>query len=285
MSCIPQDDNGNYRYKVGTTETFTFPNFLAGMTRKRPIKTLLIAGLAAFSFGWTSAPSLELGHVRSNRRGWTEQSAPKVDGRRSEQKLELQEEVEGAADAGAIDEGVLEDPVVKRVGYVKRFRSAVGGLSLIPSKEKGPSLKHGYLTYERPPALRFSDVDLARAAPPSPALPEFTFVPNEYLPYLVENELSEEAMKDAAMLSSIVVDLAPHEVVSGLIDTRRAAKEEIVVNYDLDERHSAVLRPEEVLIFFETDSSSSAPGVLVPFSPATPSSTTTIRSSATLRKE
>lgn len=274
------------------------------MDRGQSIRVLFFAGLAAVSCGSAFAASLELGHVRANRRGWADPELKDVSHEvqvempevteaelteefvappEEEMVAEFSEEVEIAELPESPSEVAKTDaPWRKRLGT--GFRKAKNGLILIGVREKKPDLRHGYLTVEAPPALRFSDVDPINSRPPAPALPEFSFVSDEYFPYLIESELSEDALNDAAMLSEIVIELAPHEIVSGIIDTRRTSDEELVEHFDLDEQGSTSIRPEEVLIFFETDTGTTNTGAMVPFSPATPTNTT-IESSANLRKE
>ncbi|WP_309023575.1 hypothetical protein [Pelagicoccus sp. SDUM812002] len=250
--------------------------------------------------GPASAASLELGHVRAKRRGWAEveNSAPskttkelaafeEVEVEMTEDTFQEEEEEVHAHELTEFDEPPSESNMTVKA-RLKRVRSSVkrlGGLVLIGrGTEKKPTLREGYLAVDAPPALRFSDIDPVNDRPPSPALPEFNFVASEYMPYLIESGLSEDELNNAAMLSEIVIEMAPHEIVSGKIETRSRAQEEMVEHFDLDEQRSSVLRPEEVLIYFETDTNGGKTGAMVPFSPATPS-TNTIKSSATLTKE
>ncbi len=276
------------------------------MTRNNLFKLLTFNVLLAALCSSAWAASLEFGQIRANRRGWVNQELRPQSASTSE-NMEADEEVAPVMEdnAGPDFEEVeaVEYPVdteeaepvkaeqaeqpVKAV-KVKRLRGMAklsSGLELIGSVlKKRPSLRDGYLAVDVPPALRFSDVDPVNDRPPSPALPEFNFVSNEYMPYLLETRLSEDELNDAAMLSEIVIEMPPHEVISGKIETRRKTQEELVEHFDLDENRSTVLRPEEVLIYFETDTNSGSTGAMLPFSPATPS-TTTIKSTATLTKE
>ena len=144
--------------------------------------------------------------------------------------------------------------------------------------------KHvGYLAYAPPSALRFSDAEEVNRRPPSPALPEFSYQPREYVPYLTEVAF-EEGDEGYEETSEIVIDLPPHSVVSGVIDTTRLNQKEQVEQFMLDETRETILRPEEILIFFENDAGRSDPTIVVPFLPATPS-IETIKSSATLKVE
>ncbi|MBD5781411.1 hypothetical protein IEN85_18060 [Pelagicoccus sp. NFK12] len=276
------------------------------MTRKIILKSfiakVLLWGLSVSAWG----ASLELGQVRANRRGWTEierarashdrdasQDTREVEGF-GEEDAYVTEEVapedslrafEGDAGEEQLEESGAAPDKERRVTRVRSGSKRRSGLILIGGRErKKPSLKDGYLTVDLPPALRFSDADPVNARPPSPALPEFNFVSHEYVPYLLETHLTEDELQEAAMLSEIVIEMEPHEVVSGKIKTRSTSHEELVEHFDLEEQRSTVLRPEEVLIFFETDTHAGRAGAMVPFNPATPN-TTTIKSSATLKKE
>lgn len=273
------------------------------MTWKRTLRSLFIMSLLAGfgAAGW--AASLELGQVRAKRRGWSDSDAASsqkatremeafADGE-SNLASEPVDEVDFAESVEApVEEFSAEvpeaEPKAERALRAKRSLGSTkrrSGLILIGGGEKKkPSLENGYLTVDVPPALRFSDADPVNARPPSPALPEFNFVSSEYMPYLIETALTEDELNNAAMLSEIVIELAPHEVVSGRIETRSKVQEELVEHFDLDEQRTTVLRPEEVLIYFETDTNAGRTGTMVPFSPATPN-TSTIKSSATLNKK
>ncbi|MBC2606923.1 hypothetical protein [Pelagicoccus albus] len=254
------------------------------------------------------AASLELGHIRARSRGWVEdeaglsQESETVDVAASEEALDddsYLSESDNDYDYGG-DESDYSDetsPVELEPfkvgsaqketgpGLGERIMKSVNGLILIGKREKAPSLRNGYLTMDAPPALRFSDLDPEKEQQISPALPEFNMISSEYLPYLVETALPEDAMNDPAMLSEIIIELEPHKIVSGKIDASRFQKEELVEQFDIEEQRSTVLRPEEVLIYFETDSNTGSAGAVVPFSPATPAQNTTIKSSATLKKK
>lgn len=270
-------------------------NLFCKMTRNVLLKTLIFNAFVTFLGTATWAASLELGQVRANRRGWVD---------RGVREAQVQTESEGVAEEsryvteeGSGDEipaelGAPPGPDAKpdkKAAKLPKGEAGPGllkrGLMLIGRGEKQPTLRDGYLTIEVPPALRFSDRDPVNTRPPSPALPEFNFVSNEYMPYLIETALSKDELDDAEMLSELVIELAPHEIVSGMIDTRRRSQEELVESFNIEESSTTVLRPEEVLIYFETDTSTGKAGALVPFSPATPSANPTIKSSATFKKE
>lgn len=158
------------------------------------------------------------------------------------------------------------------------------GLLLIGRSREKEMVRSGYLAFAAPNVLRFSDDQEINNRPPAPALPEFNIVGSEHMPYLVESALPEDAMNDLDMLAEIVVELEPHTVLSGKIDTSRAYAEERIENFEVDEPRSTALRPEEVLIFFESNGVNSNTNAIIPFAPATPSAET-IKSSAKFSKE
>jgi len=157
-------------------------------------------------------------------------------------------------------------------------------------KMGGPLFKRdkweGYLPEVGPVNLRFSDDEATSKRPPSPALPEFTMTSNQYDPYLIEMPLPEDEVANRELLSEVTIEMEPHVVVSGVIDTRPDKPEVDIDRLDLDEEDREVLRPEEVLIFFESQSRNSNKSLVVPFSPALPSSSPDpIPSRATLTRE
>lgn len=159
------------------------------------------------------------------------------------------------------------------------------GLKLIQRRERGPNPENGYLVMGGATPLRFSDVDPVDSRPPAPALPEFSFSSNGYDPYLLETALPEDAMNDNSLLSEIVIELEPHEIVSGKIDTRIMTQQDSVETFSVDDKSSSVLRPEEILIYFEKDTASGKTGVMVPFEPSKGTADPVMKSSATLKKE
>lgn len=249
-----------------------------------------------------SAEALEHGHVRARTR-WFDHRGPAESARggRDNAEMESARETEWT-DEALPDESDLDPdyeaweathlsqhhappvPIVKRLGRTLRRGAELGvGLVMIaPAKKDTRGL--GYLVQGPPPMLRFSDEDVVNRRAPSPALPEFNISSTEHFPYLIEKPLPADAMNDPSMLSELVVELEPHTVVSGKIDTSRVVKEERVEHFELDENRSTVLRPEEVLIFFETNGSATSSGAVIPFSPATPSNPP-LKSSAKLKKE
>lgn len=139
-----------------------------------------------------------------------------------------------------------------------------------PKKVKIPDWR-GYLVERGPGALRFSDEDGSQKRPPSPALPEFAVMSNEYEPYVIETPLPEDQRGGSGSLNHLIIDLEPHTVVSGAIETEALEAGEEAEALDVVERKATVLRPEEVLIYYETNSQgASEVNAFVPFSPALP---------------
>ena len=174
-----------------------------------------------------------------------------------------------------------EKPVVEE-GEKKPWRP----LSLFEKKKDVERL--GYLVATAPLAIRFSDEELENQRAPMPALPEYSILSNRYEPYLIEEPLPEDELRKNKYMEQLVINLEPHTVVSGAIDFESGRDDNISQDVLLEENKTMVLRPEEVLIFFETDalgSGQSTPKALVPFSPATATpqmiqSTTKSKSSA-----
>ncbi|MDQ8201580.1 hypothetical protein [Pelagicoccus sp. SDUM812003] len=261
------------------------------------------------------ASALEHGHLRARTRAFVYEGEFGMDGAPSpsmefdiedgEEVLEEEVAVSGTEDPVDLTETTWEEPAAVEEEVeetvelehfsgprkspsqrVHRWVKDGAGMLLIGDSPFGKKAfkAEGYLAFGPPKALRFSDADEVNRRPPSPALPEFSFSSEEYFPYLVETPLEEGAFGDASMLSELVIELEPHTVVSGKIDTRRIVEEETVESFDLEEQRSTVLRPEEVLIFFETDGSMTETNAVIPFSPATPNNQTP-KSSAKLIKE
>lgn len=174
-----------------------------------------------------------------------------------------------AAESGVAktDEG---ETVLKTRNYNSR-QGAFARLPRIPSignKEK----RDGYLHDVGPVNLRFSDEKATEKRPPSPALPEFTMISNEYDPYMLEMPLPEDEIAHRELLSEVTIEMDQHLVLSGMIDIHSEEKEVDIDRLDLTEQERKVLRPEEVLIFFEAESKNSDKTIVLPFSPAVPSS-------------
>lgn len=284
------------------------------MTFKTRHLMFLAVALALSTFEGLWAGSLEFGHVRARSRGWIDTEEGNIDGQHAEaeettiesiepleEEMEITEEVVGPEDSpednwAELDEDPSGPKSEERLSIGKQVSSTVkatvdtavrSGKRVwgLTKRNPKPNPKHGYLVMGGAPSVRFSDLDPVAARPPAPALPEFSYVASEYDPYLIETALPEDAKRDNSMLAEVVIDLEPHEIVSGKIDTRVKVQEERVEDFSLDEQRTSVLRPEEVLIFFETDTANSnSAKAIVPFSPAQPTTDTTIKSSATLKK-
>ncbi len=241
----------------------------------RPIAALFACAAAALLLSAHASAALGFGHNRARTRALPYSGVASVNGLSDLESAEEAEPLEEPATHVATPE--ME---TKAVGGNAGERMAV----LIAPARFRPGPRAGYLADGPPNALRFSDDDTLRKRQPSPALPEFSMMPNEYAPYLIESPLAEDARNDPALLSEIVVDLSPHTVVSGVIDLRRKDAEVKVEHFDLEENRTSALRPADVLKFFESDGVVLESSVLVPFSPAAPSAET-IKSSAKLRTE
>ncbi|MEM9161304.1 MAG: hypothetical protein AAGB46_19840 [Verrucomicrobiota bacterium] len=161
------------------------------------------------------------------------------------------------------EEKPVEEMMEKEKGDRLRFLGAF---------KKKPAYE-GYLIDAAPVAIRFSDADEENKRVPMPALPEYSILSNRYIPYLIEEPLPEDERVKKGLLSAIIVDMAEHEVVSGAIDFSSGGDDYHTEELILEEDKSTILRPEEVLIFFEGDilgsGSGSSPDILVPFNPAT----------------
>lgn len=219
--------------------------------------------------------ALKHGHIRARTRGFVQRESIVVS---KTVEAEQESPVEPAPPAVA---DIEVAPVVRSVEVNRRKTGLFRPRTIFRSKRKFKARHIGYLAAGPPNPLRFSDEDEVNRRPPSPALPEFTFLPGEYVPYLIETPIADGGF-DAEMMSEIVIELDPHIVVSGVIDTRNLDQEERVEHFDLEENQSTILRPEEVLIFFETDGVNSGTTTVIPFAPANPSPET-IKSSARMK--
>lgn len=290
------------------------------MTRNSKLALLLAALLTLTAIDGLWASSLEFGHVRARSRGWIDaeetQAAVTQETGVEETTLETiapqveaievtQEEVEVARTESESsvttempdEESVaLEPTATRRLSIGKQVSSTVKAtvdtavrngkrIMFIGKREQKPNPKHGYLVMGGAPAVRFSDFNAVTARPPAPALPEFSYEPGEERPYLIETALPEEERRDNSLLAEVVVELEPHEVVSGKIDTKVRVQDHKIEDFSLDEQRTTALKPEEVLIFFETDTANSNRAkAIVPFSPAQPANETSVKSKATLKK-
>lgn len=163
----------------------------------------------------------------------------------------------------------------------KRLLASIGGIG-IPAKESYP----GYLAFRAPPPLRFSDDISLTKRPPSPALPEFTILAPGRGSLTVETRLSDEEARKQALMNQIVFELEPHTIISGNIETTIPREIEERDRLLIEEPEESVVRPEEVLIFFENKrDGDSNTRTIVPFSPARPSQNAPAKSGATYNRE
>ena len=242
--------------------------------------------VAAFALlGTQAVAALDYGHVRAHTRAFHYRG---IDDSTSEESIAdvTAEEPEDIAPTVGVAE-VSATPAVSEDDPPEIGGNA--GQRWLPFSHRskdtfktGP--RSGYLAFGPPNPLRFSDDLAGSVRPAAPALPEFTMLPSSYDPYLIEEPLPEDAKNDPSLLSEIVVDLEPHEVVSGIIDTKPKEKVEKVVQLDPEDNQSSVLRPADVLIYFEGEGPRNEVKTIVPFSPVAPT-TETIKSSAKLKTE
>lgn len=254
----------------------------------RAVAVLLLVAVALVlaAEAWAS---LGHGHLRARTRNFShagvaslEFGAGPQDGTVKEGEAEAEFEVEAEATV-VVAAAAVNEPPMKAVA-IGGNAGARRGLIFKKADTFDGGPRAGYLAFGPPRPMRFSDASALDERTPSPALPEFTMMSRQYEPYLIESPLPEDARNDPTMLSEVVVDLSPHTVVSGVIDTSRKDMEEKVEHFDLEENRTTVLRPADVLRYFETDGVNYETKVLIPFSPATPA-TETIDSSATYKIE
>jgi hypothetical protein len=143
----------------------------------------------------------------------------------------------------------------------------------------------GYLAYNEPAPLRFSNEYLLRDQSLSASLPEFTMMTPGQEPLIVETRLSEKEIHRKDLLRQVVVNMNAHTIVSGRIDTSIPRSRTEGPRFDLEERLDAVVRAEEVLIFFENQRGEGGGRTIVPFSPALPTQQSPVHSRANYRIE
>ncbi|MEC7906652.1 MAG: hypothetical protein VYC82_05465 [Verrucomicrobiota bacterium] len=161
-------------------------------------------------------------------------------------------------------------------------RNLMASLGNLPSRRNDPY--PGYLAYAKPPPLRFSDSDALAKRASSPALPEFSMVAPGGGTEVFESELSIETARRNQIRNQIVVELDPYSVVSGRVNTsipRQGQDRELIMG---DEFEEPVVRPEEVLIFFENEREGGDVRTIVPFSPALPQEREPSRSGTTYNR-
>jgi len=155
----------------------------------------------------------------------------------------------------------------------------VGWRSAFEKKNKG------YLAYNKPAPLRFSNEYLLRDQSLSASLPEFTMMTPGQEPLIVETRLSEKEIHRNDLLRQVVVKMDAHTIVSGRIDTSIPRSRIEGPRFDLEERSDAGVRAEEVLIFFENQRGEGGGRTIVPFSPALPTQQSPVHSRANYRIE
>jgi len=151
-----------------------------------------------------------------------------------------------------------------------------------PREKPGPW--RGYLAAGAPAPLRFASRNGNLALDPSPALPEFGVMARPSNPVLEAASLSkaERARREETLP---VETLDTHVVVSGKMDLSKTFRK--MESVELRDTMDQVLRPEEVLIYFETGSQAGDGGesrFFLPVSPAPPA-LETFESSARLNAE
>ena len=103
---------------------------------------------------------------------------------------------------------------------------------------------------------------------------------------IVETRLSEQEVQRKELLRHVVVRMEPHAIVSGAIDTSIPRSETEAERFEINENSDLVVRPEEVLIFFENQRGDGSVRTIVPsFSPALPTNQSRTESKATYRIE
>lgn len=161
----------------------------------------------------------------------------------------------------------------------KRLWASIGSISM-PSKET----YSGYLAFRAPPPLRFSDDISLIKRPPSPALPEFSILAPGRGSLTVETHLSDEEARKLALMNQVVFELEQHTIISGNIDTTIPREIEERDRLLIEESEESVIRPEEVLIFFENKRDGNNTRTIVPFSPAQPSQNPPAKSGASYNR-
>lgn len=161
----------------------------------------------------------------------------------------------------------------------KRLWASIGSISM-PAKETYP----GYLAYRAPPPLRFSDDISLTKRPPSSALPEFSILAPGRGSLKVETHLSDEEARKLAFMNRVVFELEPHTIISGNIDTTIPREIEERDRLLIEEPEDSVVRPEEVLIFFENKRDGNNTRTIVPFSPAQPAQNPPAKSGASYNR-
>ena len=159
--------------------------------------------------------------------------------------------------------------------------NSAGWRSPLQKKEK---LK-GYLAYNEPVPLRFSNEYLLGNQSLSASLPEFSMITPSQEPLIIETRLSEKEIYQNELLRQVVVKMDPHTIVSGTIDTSIPRSRIEGPRFEIEESTDSVIRREEVLIFFENQREDGGGRTIVPFSPAMPTQQPPVDSKANYRIE
>ena len=104
-------------------------------------------------------------------------------------------------------------------------------------------------------------------------------------PLIVETRLSEQEIHRNELLRQVIVKMDPYTIVSGGIDTRIPRPNIAGPRFEMEESSDTVVRPDEVLIFFENQRGEGSRRTIVPFSPALPAQQSPIDSKAGYRIE
>ncbi len=162
----------------------------------------------------------------------------------------------------------------------RQLLAGIGSISL-PRKEEYA----GYLAYRTPTPLRFSDDSALDLRPITQALPEFSMLAPGQGSVVVQNALTEAEARRNGLVNRVVFELEPHTIVSGKIDTTLPSELEERDRVMVEETEGTVVRPEEVLIFFENEREGGGTKTVVPFSPAIPTQAPPSRSGATYERK
>ena len=96
--------------------------------------------------------------------------------------------------------------------------------------------------------------------------------------------LSDEEARKLAMMNQVVFELERHTIISGNIYTTIPREIEERDRLLIEESEESIVRPEEVLIFFENKRDGNNTRTIVPFSPAQPSQNPPAKSGASYNR-
>jgi hypothetical protein len=245
------------------------------------LKTTESEGLREIEKSLLERAQIELGKRAGEESGELAQTAEPVPQGTLKTKPPFRNSIKYVSYTGNEYDDFSKRPAILRT--VKRApRNLVASLGNLNLRRSAPY--PGYLAYAVPPPLRFSDSDVLTKRAASPALPEFSFVAPGSGTEIIESELSEETARRNRIRRQVVVELDPYTIVSGRIDTaipRRNQERDLIMG---DEFEEPVVRPEEVLIFFENEREGGAVRTIAPFSPALPQESEPSRSGATYNR-